>query len=130
MTTSPGLDFDGDQRCEHGSPRSECSEIDPCELGQQALDAEGDAIEESLGLRRSRPEPRAKRVEIIISFDAARTELAEDVLNALTVGSDASDEAATVLRDALAHPDVVVDGSSVDPDDWTFTFTQARVWRD
>lgn len=37
--------------CAHGSPQSECSEIDPCELGMQEDDAWGDLVEESMGLR-------------------------------------------------------------------------------
>jgi hypothetical protein len=40
-----------DLECQHGSPQSECSEIDPCELGQQQEDAEAEMIERSLGLR-------------------------------------------------------------------------------
>lgn len=40
-----------DDECEHGSPQSECSEVDPCELGLQAEDLEAEAIERSLGLR-------------------------------------------------------------------------------
>lgn len=36
------------ERCERGQTRQECTEIDPCEPCQQDIDAEGDAIEESM----------------------------------------------------------------------------------
>lgn len=38
------------ERCLNGQTRDECTEIDPCEACQQDIDAEGDVIEESMGL--------------------------------------------------------------------------------
>lgn len=37
--------------CPNGQSREECREIDPCEMCQQDIDAEGDMIEISMGLR-------------------------------------------------------------------------------
>ncbi len=37
--------------CSNGQSRPECREIDPCEACQQDIDAWGDMIEESMGLR-------------------------------------------------------------------------------
>jgi hypothetical protein len=47
---------EAEELCAHGSPASECSEIDPCELGMQEDDAWGDLCEESMGLRAPQPE--------------------------------------------------------------------------
>lgn len=43
---------DDPELCPNGQPiGTECREIDPCEMCQQDLDAEGDRIEASMGLR-------------------------------------------------------------------------------
>lgn len=44
---------DDEDLCPNGQSRSECSEIDPCEMCWQDQNEEGDMIEESMGLRKS-----------------------------------------------------------------------------